>query len=326
MKPLVSVIIPIFRVEDYLDRCVQCVCEQTYRNLEIILVDDGSDDNCPAMCDEWSKKDNRIQVIHKKNGGLSDARNAGLKVASGEFVYFLDSDDYVKSETIEKALDVMLEKNVDVVVFGFQKVDESGKYISDSTFHVGEYNFSTEKEKLRFIYKYLLQMKVGWEVWSRLYRMDIIRKNNLKFEPNKEIFAEDRCFNLYYTLCSNSLYCMEDKFYYYLIRNNSIMGKQKEWKVNEAVQLSKKVFEKAKEKNMNYIMKNYHYIVICLLGILVFLMKPEEYKHYADKLIDKEYCKKSYNEFASHVVFRQIWGIRGGVDKRKKYKEFISYL
>ena len=92
---LISVIVPVFKVEKYLDRCVQSIVDQTYRNLEIILVDDGSPDNCPAMCDAWAEKDNRVKVIHKKNGGLSDARNAGMAIATGELMGFVDSDDYI---------------------------------------------------------------------------------------------------------------------------------------------------------------------------------------------------------------------------------------
>lgn len=98
---LVSVIIPIYDVENYLRQCVDSVIKQTYSNLEIILVDDGSPDRCPVICDKYAESDSRIKVIHKKNGGLSDARNAGLSIAQGEYVYFLDSDDYIELEAIE---------------------------------------------------------------------------------------------------------------------------------------------------------------------------------------------------------------------------------
>ena len=95
MNSLISVIVPIYNVEKYLDKCVDSIINQTYKNLEIILVDDGSPDNCPQMCDDYAKKDSRIRVVHKENGGLSDARNAGMKVATGEYVSFIDSDDYI---------------------------------------------------------------------------------------------------------------------------------------------------------------------------------------------------------------------------------------
>ena len=96
MGELISVIIPIYNVEAYLDECIASVIAQTYSNLEIILVDDGSPDNCPQMCDEWAAKDSRIRVIHKENGGLSDARNAGIDIATGEYIAFVDSDDWIE--------------------------------------------------------------------------------------------------------------------------------------------------------------------------------------------------------------------------------------
>ena len=95
MEKLLSVIIPIYNVELYLNRCMESIVNQTYKNLEIIMVDDGSPDNCPELCEEWGKRDSRIKVIHKKNGGLSDARNMGLSVATGEYIAFVDSDDFV---------------------------------------------------------------------------------------------------------------------------------------------------------------------------------------------------------------------------------------
>ena len=104
---MISVIVPIYKVEAYLDRCVQSIVNQTYRNLEIILVDDGSPDNCGAMCDTWAKKDERIKVIHKQNGGLSDARNAGMASANGAYIGFIDSDDYIAPEMYQLLMERM---------------------------------------------------------------------------------------------------------------------------------------------------------------------------------------------------------------------------
>ncbi len=126
MEELVSVIIPVYKVEDYLDRCVQSVVNQTYKNIEIILVDDGSPDNCPAMCDEWAEKDSRIKVIHKKNGGLSDARNYGLDAADGEYISFVDSDDYVADHMIQKLYDTMQTDKSDLAMTNYLCFDDNG--------------------------------------------------------------------------------------------------------------------------------------------------------------------------------------------------------
>ena len=107
-EPLISLIVPVYKVEEYLDKCVESIVNQTYKNLEIILVDDGSPDNCPKMCDEWAKKDKRIKVIHKENGGLSDARNTGIDIAKGEYITFIDSDDYIEYNYVD-----FLYKNLD---------------------------------------------------------------------------------------------------------------------------------------------------------------------------------------------------------------------
>lgn len=118
----VSIIIPVYKVERYLSQCVESVVKQTYQKLEIILVDDGSPDNCPAMCDAWGKKDERIRVIHKQNGGLSSARNAGLDVCTGEFIVFVDSDDWLEPDYVEKMLRAAVEHDADIVACSF--VDE----------------------------------------------------------------------------------------------------------------------------------------------------------------------------------------------------------
>ncbi len=118
MNNLISVVVPIYKVEKYLDECINSIIHQTYTNLEIILVDDGSPDNCPKMCDEWAKKDERIKVIHKKNGGLSDARNAGLAIATGEYISFIDSDDFLELDLYKLAIENLNSENAQIFAFG----------------------------------------------------------------------------------------------------------------------------------------------------------------------------------------------------------------
>ncbi len=115
---LISVIIPVFKVEKYLEKCIKSIVNQTIENLEIILVDDGSPDQCPKICDYWASKDSRIKVVHKKNGGLSDARNAGLDIAKGEYISFIDSDDWVALDMYEIMLKAMKEENADICACG----------------------------------------------------------------------------------------------------------------------------------------------------------------------------------------------------------------
>ena len=122
MEDLITVIVPVFKVEKYLEKCVKSICCQTYKNLEIILVDDGSPDNCGKMCDKYAKSDKRIKVIHKENGGLSDARNAGIKMATGKYIAFVDSDDYVSNDYIEYMYKILKKENAKISICELQIV------------------------------------------------------------------------------------------------------------------------------------------------------------------------------------------------------------
>ena len=116
MNKLISIIIPVYKVEEYLEKCVDSVIKQTYDNLEIILVDDGSPDNCGKICDQYSKKDKRVKVIHKENGGLSDARNAGIDISRGEYISFIDSDDYVEIDYIETLYNSIIKSKISIIL------------------------------------------------------------------------------------------------------------------------------------------------------------------------------------------------------------------
>lgn len=131
-QPLISVIVPVYKVERYLDRCVQSIVSQSYENLEIILVDDGSPDRCGATCDIWAEKDSRIQVIHKPNGGLSDARNAGVRVCTGEYAVFVDSDDYIESQMIEKLYTAAVKYDVPLAICRVHCMDDLGNPTGES--------------------------------------------------------------------------------------------------------------------------------------------------------------------------------------------------
>lgn len=218
---LVSIIIPIYKVSEYLDKCVTSACNQTYRNLEIILVDDGSPDDCPAKCDAWAKKDDRIRVIHKSNGGLSDARNAGLDEVTGEYIYFLDGDDYIEPDLIEKTMRHMAE-DVDMVSFGCF-VDQAGKPTRQIMPHSGIFELQTAEQKQRFVVADILDWS-GWEAWRRLLRKSVIDKFHLRFEDNKKIFAEDLYFCLCYVAHAGKCVAINDCLYHYIVRSDSIMG------------------------------------------------------------------------------------------------------
>ena len=145
---LISIIVPVYKVEKYLDKCVQSIVDQTYQNLEIILVDDGSPDNCGAMCDVWAKKDSRIKVIHKENGGLSDARNAGIKAASGEYIFLLDGDDYILKNAIELMYKGVTENNADIAICNYKKVTSDIDLVDESNIEAVVWKVLNQEEAI----------------------------------------------------------------------------------------------------------------------------------------------------------------------------------
>lgn len=170
-EPLISVIVPIYNVEDYLKDCVSSIAKQTYKNLEIILVDDGSLDSSGNICDEFAMYDKRIMVIHKQNGGLSDARNAGINACHGQYIAFVDSDDMIEPDFIRVLYKLISSGNFQVSQVGTQYIDEEGKKLKERfSYGHGEQVLSKEQ----FI-KGLLTNKITWAAWCNLYRYDFFK-------------------------------------------------------------------------------------------------------------------------------------------------------
>lgn len=212
---LISVIVPIYKVEAYLDRCVRSIVVQTYENLEIILVDDGSPDKCPAMCDAWAEKDSRIKVIHKENGGLSDARNAGLAVATGEYISFIDSDDYIAPEFVAELHEAMLHTGADIAECATAYVDEDGNILRQR-----EVTPVAQMDKLEALRRLVLEDGIYQTVWNKLYRRDVI--DGILFEKGKH--HEDDFWTYQVFDRMEKLAVAERPMYYYLQRSGSIIG------------------------------------------------------------------------------------------------------
>jgi glycosyltransferase involved in cell wall biosynthesis len=212
MEYLISVIVPVYKVEKYLDRCVSSIVNQTYKNLEIILVDDGSPDNCPQKCDEWAEKDSRIKVIHKENGGLSSARNAALDIARGDYIGFVDSDDYIALDMYEKLVGILSVCEVEIVTFGCHKVDENGNIIS-STEKIIECDLTSENAL-----KELLKTNINNYMWNKIFKSVIFKE--IRFPENRVWEDMAICYKLF--LLSEKIYCYPQELYFYYINTNSI--------------------------------------------------------------------------------------------------------
>lgn len=214
-NPLISIIVPIYKVEKYLERCVESLLNQTYTNLEIILVDDGSPDNCPVMCEEFAKKDSRIRVVHKKNGGLSDARNVGLEVATGEYIGFIDSDDYVDVNMYQDMITNALKYNAQIVECDIYSVYDGNRIEEYSS--VDDAVYTTTKD---IMYAYIAKFTIKTVVWNKLYKKDIF--GSLKFEVGK--YNEDEFFTYQILSKATTFVHINKHYYYYIQRAESIMG------------------------------------------------------------------------------------------------------
>lgn len=217
MNPLISVIVPIYNVENYLERCIQSIINQTYKNLEIILVDDGSPDNCPRICDDYAEKDSRVRVIHKANGGLSDARNAGTVVALGELVAYIDSDDWVEPEMLEDMYTRMQKDGSDIVASGVNWVDDNGALL-----RVESSETDCILDKTQSMNELLSDRKFKQHVWNKLYKLSLIR--NIPFEKGK--YHEDVFWSYQVVGVADRVSVMTKSYYNYVQRANSIMGEE----------------------------------------------------------------------------------------------------
>ncbi len=216
MQPIISFIVPIYNVEKYLKRCINSLINQTTTNIEIILIDDGSTDGCKDICDYFAEKDHRIVVIHKTNSGLGYARNAGIKIAKGKYISFIDSDDSISTDFAKVTTKLIEENNADLIEFNLKEVNtnnvEKIKYLKIKT---GTYNkFDIDSTILK---NYISDSgeRIVNSVCTHLYKSDIIKKNNILFYSEREVYTEDFIFNLMYLKYVNKIVVIDEPLYNY---------------------------------------------------------------------------------------------------------------
>lgn len=208
----ISIIVPIYNKEKYLEKCIESIVGQTYKNIEIILVDDGSTDSSSAICEDWADKDERIKVIHKENGGMSSARNAGLDICNGDYVMFVDSDDWIDSDMAERLYSAAISNNCQIVSSGFYYEYNNGLTSLSDPKLIEIYGND-------IIYNYLMD-KIRPEVWSKLYLKSLISD----FRFNESLFyAEDLYYN-YFVMKKAESFCQIDscKYHYFIDAEQSI--------------------------------------------------------------------------------------------------------
>lgn len=270
MVPKISIIVPVYKVEPYIHKCVDSILNQTFKDFELILVDDGSPDNCGKICDEYGQKDNRVIVIHKANEGISSARNAGLDIARGEYIGFVDSDDYIEKDMYEKLYKCSNSNNADISIIGVKEVNELGSVL---------YEYIPNKIDFCEILKRA-------HTWNKLFKKKLFFENNFFFIENK--YYEDLELIPKLFIKANKVCSVNDIAYMYLQREGSTTRERDEkildmlWAYKEIKKflLYEDVFEKYEEEFMisisyfksffinilreyptRFIFKNYIYIV-----------------------------------------------------------------
>ena len=211
---LISIIIPVYKVEKYLEKCIESVLKQTYTNLQIILVDDGSPDNCGKICDEYAKKDSRIEVIHKANGGLSDARNVGISKAKGRYIGFVDSDDYIKEDMYEILLNLIKKYDADVSICNLYDVIDGNECIRNKENGIREYS------RLDILKEVLLDKNIQSYAWNKLYEKELF--DEIKYPIRKKY--EDIGTTFYLFEKCNKIVVTSEPEYYYLKRADSLVN------------------------------------------------------------------------------------------------------
>jgi len=237
--PAISVIVPIYNGEQFIHKCIDSVLSQTFSDLELIIVDDGSNDHCPQICDEYAEKDSRVIVIHGTNKGVSIARNIGLVAASGEYVAFCDGDDYFKENLLERTYNTAVEQSADVVSFNLQRMSDKAASMDENS-NEPEINDLDKETRFDMLYKVVTWQTKGWQACRSIFRRQIIEDHHIQFCDTCGNFAEDLGFTLEYLLyASRIIFIDEYLYYYYDVRQNSMMNKSKHvYKVNEVNELS----------------------------------------------------------------------------------------
>ena len=207
-KPLISIIVPVYNVEQYLRQCIESIIRQIYKNLEIILIDDGSTDNSGKICDEYALKDDRIIIIHKQNGGVSSARNAGLKIAKGDYIGFVDGDDYIRNDMYEELYNTAIKTNTELVVCNYLKGNENN-WITNNVFPLQQ--ILTIKEAFQYLYK-------CESIYTKMFKKNII--NNIFFDENI-VYGEDRLFYIEAYKKIDKIGCLPSAKYFYRTNPNS---------------------------------------------------------------------------------------------------------
>lgn len=316
-----SVIVPVYNVERYLRRCLNSILAQSCQDYEMILIDDGSLDRSGEICDQYVEISERVKVIHQENQGLSGARNTGLSAASGDWIVFVDSDDWIDPDMLEIISMHMQKTEADIYSFNARKVDENDQVTEKLLYAVENetITFRKEEQRFQFYFDQLMRYKTGWEAWGSIYKKSIIEQHGLRFISTREIFAEDYLFTFQYMLCADSIARMCNIFYNYFQRSDSLLhSTEKEQILPKLYRIGEIGYRTVCRKHMRYFRKYYHRLYFMLMNY---------HLQFALSGLPQEVLERNLEEIAGHRLHRRwIRRIMKERDLYQKYMEIRTWL
>ena len=334
--PLVSVIIPIFNIEAYLDKCISSIVEQTYENLEIILIDDGSNDQSPAKCDMWAKRDKRIIVYHTQNGGVSEARNTGLNLASGEYICFVDGDDWLDAEAIQESMCVIQRGQADVVMWSYIR-EYSGVALpkiiigNDRVFEGDEVQTKLQRRMVGVVGDELARPEnadVFSPVWGKIYRASLL--DEIRFEDVRKIGTfEDGLFNYDVFQKAKKVVFLEKNWSHYRKTNGKSLTAFNGDRVRQWETLLDALQERISHANHLKLFQEAYNNRICVsvLGKALVLSRSNlsymEQRHILQRILNNARCMEAFSRFSTKQMPIQ-WKVFFFFCKKRKYSLIIA--
>lgn len=288
----ISIVVPIYNVENYLNKCINSLLEQTYKKIEIILVNDGSTDSSSTICEKYKIYDNRIKIVHKKNGGLSDARNIGIEKSEGDYILFVDSDDYIDKDSCEKFINILKNKTADIITGNARKIQN--KISSLIQYSQSEFSLSMSGEK--FLKKELKNGTMHMAVWLNLYKREFLINKNLKFK--KGLLHEDEEFTPRAFLKATSVISTKILFYNYVVRTNSITTtKNLEKNAYDILKICTelhKIYILVEDKELNQLLRD-NLVTKYLYAFQIGKFYKKKYQGFLDEkfLLENSYSRKN---------------------------------
>lgn len=304
MDVLISVIVPVYKVERYIDRCVSSLVNQTLKNIEIILVDDGSPDKCPTICDRYVNEDPRIRVIHKNNEGLGYARNSGMSIAKGKYVAFVDSDDYVAVDFLEELYILAEKNNADACVGGNTSVTRQG-FIQYPHEYAGTV-FSNKEIVEKFLptmlgYKYDGTGYSGMSVWRGIYKREVIESNKIRFPSERQYISEDAVFDLLLYPKMEKVVISNTVSYFYCYNGASLTTTYNPKRFDKYVELYKYELELIKEMpNHNELYERVTSMLFANIRVVVMQEVAHDFfgaREKVNKMVNDKTVQKAVNSY-----------------------------